>query len=128
VIYIDSSVALAYVLAETRAPADNFWDSPLVSSRLLAYEVWNRLHARSMANSLGRGARALLTGIELVELSETVLARALEAWPTPVRTLDALHMATAEYLSRGDESIELATYENCLAAAAQAIGIPLAVL
>ena len=39
--YIDSSVALAYLLAEIRMPAAEFWRSVLTSSRLLQYEVWN---------------------------------------------------------------------------------------
>ena len=42
-IYVDSSVLLADVLAEPRFPPETLWDEDLASSRLLAYEVWNRL-------------------------------------------------------------------------------------
>jgi uncharacterized protein len=128
VIYIDSSVLLGYLLAETRRPPDNFWESGLVSSRLLEYEMWNRLHARQVVASRGDEARALLTGIELIELSEAVLARALEPWPTSVRTLDALHLATADHLLRQGEPVELASYDSRMLAAARAIGIELATL
>jgi hypothetical protein len=38
-IYLDSSVALAHLLAEDRFPPDEFWDEQLVSSRLLECEV-----------------------------------------------------------------------------------------
>jgi hypothetical protein len=49
VIYLDTSVALAQLLAEDRLPAERIWDEQLVSSRLLEYELWNRLHARGVA-------------------------------------------------------------------------------
>ena len=47
-IYLDSSVALAYLLAEDRFPPDILWDQPLVSSRLLECEVWNRINAHQL--------------------------------------------------------------------------------
>jgi len=124
VIYIDSSVALAYLLAESRVPSAAFWNSRLVSSRLLEYEVWNRLHTRGLGRSFGSEAGSLLTGIELIELSESVLARALEPWPTAIRTLDALHLATVDHLRSRSSSVELASYDNRLLAAARALGVP----
>jgi hypothetical protein len=127
VIYIDSSVALAYVLAETRIPPAHFWNSSLVSSRLLEYELWNRVHARQPDQSRRAEVHALLAGVQLIDLSEAVLARALVPFAVPVRTLDGLHLATADYLHR-HEPLELATYDNRLRAAALAIGIPLAEL
>jgi hypothetical protein len=44
-IHRDSSVALAYLLAEDRCPSDELWDELLVSSRLLECEVWTRINA-----------------------------------------------------------------------------------
>lgn len=126
--YIDSSVALAYLLAESRAPSATLWRAELVSSRLLEYEVWNRIHGRRLGRSLGRETVLLLSGIELIELSNQVLARALEAWPAPLRTLDALHLATIEYFRAQGEPVELASYDDRLIAAAQALGVPLAAL
>jgi len=52
-IYLDSSVALAYRLAEDRFPPDTLWDQPRVSSRLLECEIWNRINAHQLQNSLG---------------------------------------------------------------------------
>jgi predicted nucleic acid-binding protein len=127
-IYIDSSVALAYLLAETPVPCAAFWNARLVSSRLLEYEVWNRIHARQLGESLGAEARSLLAGIELIELSEPVLARALGPWSTTLRTLDALHLATVEHLRSRGGSIELASYDNRFGAAGQALGIRLVTL
>ena len=45
-IYLDSSVALAGLFLEDRSPPADFWRQPLISSRLLTYEVWNRVNAR----------------------------------------------------------------------------------
>ena len=126
--YIDSSVALAYLLAESRVPSAGFWSGDVVSSRLLAYEVWNRIHARRLTPSLRSEVQALLEGIELIELSESVLARALQPWPVTVRTLDSLHLATVEYLRSGGAAIQLASYDNRLLAAARAVGIAPAAL
>jgi predicted nucleic acid-binding protein len=128
VIYVDSSVLLADLFAEPRSPPEALWEEELVSSRLLAYEVWNRLHAARLTVSHGGRARGLLARIGLTGLSEAALARALQPFPVAVRTLDALHLATIEFLRGQDETIELATYDLRLAAAAQALAIPLAQL
>jgi predicted nucleic acid-binding protein len=128
VIYIDSSVALAYLLADARVPSTAFWNARLVSSRLLEYEVWNRIHARRLGPSLGDATRVLITGIELIELSEPVLARALEPWPAAIRTLDSLHLATVEHLRLQGGSIELASYDTRLIAAARAVAVQIAAL
>jgi hypothetical protein len=42
-----------------------------------------------------------------------------------VRTLDALHLASVEFLTQRDPSVQLATYDARLAAAAEAIGVRL---
>lgn len=48
---------LRNVLAEDRSPPDDLWRESLASSRLLEYEVWNRVHARRLAHSHGEVAR-----------------------------------------------------------------------
>lgn len=99
-----------------------------MSSRLLEYEIWNRVHAYGLTGSHANEARALLMGIELVEMDRPVLARALEPLPVPLRTLDALHLATMDCLCSRGERVALASYDNRLIAAAQALVIPLAAL
>ena len=124
-IYVDTSVVLAQLLAEDRHPDDRFWNETLVSSRLLEYELWTRLHGRKLARSHGDQARALIGRIALLEMVPLVLTRALEAFVQPVRTLDALHLASAEFLRIRQPSIRLATYDARQAAAAKAMGIGL---
>ena len=124
-IYLDSSVALAHLLAEDRVPPGRLWGEALASSRLLEYEVWTRIHARRLARSHGESVRALVGRVALVELAPPVLSRALEPFPRPLRTLDALHLASIEFLRTQGQSIELATYDERLARAARDLKIPL---
>ena len=123
-IYLDTSVALAQLLAEDRRPPASLWNEVLVASRLMEYEIWNRLHVRNLADSHGDTARGLIGRIAMVELSPPVLARALEAFPVPVRTLDALHLSSCEYLCSQGQSVELASYDSRMTAAAHAMEIP----
>lgn len=124
-IYLDSSVALAQLLAEDRAPPEALWREPLVASRLLEYEVWNRLNARGLGRSHGEEARALIGRVALLELVPPVLGRAMEPFPMPVRTLDALHLASLEFLRGRGQRVELASYDDRLLSAARTMGIPL---
>lgn len=123
-IYVDTSVVLAQLLAEDRHPPAHLWNEILVASRLIEYEIWTRLHARQLAESHGETARLLVGRIALLELSPPVLARALDAFPAPVRTLDALHLASCEYLRSQGQSIALASYDGRMIALARAMNIP----
>lgn len=126
-IYVDSSVVIAQLLAEDRAPRPDFWDADaLVASRLLEYEVWNRVNARGLGVSHGEELRAVIARIAFLELAPAVLRRAVEPFPTPVRTLDALHLASLEFLRGLGQRPALATYDQRLAQAATSLGIPLA--
>jgi predicted nucleic acid-binding protein len=125
VIYLDTSVALAYLLTEDRSPPESIWQESLISSRLLEYEVWNRIHARGLGRSHGEEARSLIGRVALIELAPPVLARALEPFPIPVRTLDGLHLASIEFLRARRQTVELASYDERLLAGARALHIPL---
>ena len=122
-IYLDSSVALAHLLAEDRSPPESLWQQTLASSRLLEYEVWNRIHALRLGDSHGEAVRDLISRLALIELATPVLARALEPFPIPVRTLDALHLASIEFLRASRQEVELITYDLKLMAAARALDI-----
>ena len=115
---------MAELLAEDHRPAEGFWSQTLVSSRLLD-EVWMGVHARKLARSHGEAARALVGRVALLELVSPVLTRALEPFPKPVRTLDALHLASTEFLRERQPAIRLATYDSRQATVAKAMGIAL---
>jgi len=124
-IYLDTSVALAHLLAEDRSPPDALWAESLVASRLLEYELWNRIHARSLAETHAEAVRDLIGRVGLLELVPPVLARALEPFPQPVRTLDALHLSSLEFLREQGQMVKLASYDERLLSAARAVGIPI---
>jgi hypothetical protein len=128
VIYLDSSVALAHLLAEDRSPPAAIWSGGLVASRLLEYEVWNRIHAKRLARSHGEAVRELIARVALVELVPAVLARVLEPFPVAVRTLDAMHLASIEFLRARGQMVELASFDERQRAAARALGIAILAL
>ena len=123
-IYLDASVALAHLFAEDRTPSEELWRQPLTASRLLQYEVWSRVHARRLESRHGDRVRDLLDGVTYIELTPLVLARAVDPFPLPVRTLDAMHLATMAFLRDHGLAIELASYDARLLAAARALDIP----
>ena len=125
-IYLDTSVALAHLLAEDKRPPPGLWQETLVSSRLLEYEVWTRLHSRGLGQFHGEAARSLIGRIALLELTPPVLARALEPFPAPVsvRTLDALHLASLIYLREHGQTVTLASYDLRMTDVAHLMDIP----
>lgn len=122
-IYIDSSVALAQLLAEDRRPPKALWRHGLVASRLLQYELWNRLHAYGRAEELGSEAITFLNLVLLIELDAEVLAGALDPLPGLPRTLDALHLATACFVRAGDPHLLFASYDRRMVACAVGLGL-----
>jgi hypothetical protein len=124
-IYLDRSVALAQLLAEDRVPPESLWQESLISSRLIEYEIWTRIHALKLARSHADDVRALLGRLALVELAPPVLARALEPYPRPVRTLEALHLASINFLYNlftiKDRAVTVASYDTRLVNCARAL-------
>ena len=127
-IYLESSVALAHIFAEDRQPREGIWEEPLIASRLVQYEVWTRVNSRGLDTSHGEIVRGVLERISYVELSTPVLDRVLEPFPVPVRTLDALHLATMVFLMNDGQPVELASYDERLVVAAREMRIPVRAL
>lgn len=66
-----------------------------------------------------------LARVAWLELHPKVLARALQPFLAPVRTLDALHLASVGFLREHGKEIALATCDERMASAAKAMGFPL---
>lgn len=122
-IYVDTSVALAHLLSEDRAPRAEFWSEELVASRLVEYELWTRLHARGLAGSHGDDARRLTAELSWVELHSDALDRLLQPFPLPLRTLDAIHVASALFLARRGHDVRVASYDHRMLEAASSVGL-----
>jgi uncharacterized protein len=95
------------------------WDG-YVSSALLGVEAI-RACGRYRGNYAAE-ARAFLDGVALLPLEDAVLDEAASIAPAELRSLDALHLATA--LSIRDEIGAFVTYDERLASTAAAHGLP----
>lgn len=121
--YLDTSAALKLVIAERGSTALRRWlasrDGQIVSSDLLRTELL-RATKRAAPEHMVQ-ARAVLDGLILITLSTSVFERAAMLQPDILRSLDALHLASA--LELGDELEGVVTYDGRLADAATALGI-----
>ena len=62
----------------------------------------------------------MLATVDLVRVSDRVLDAASRLPPAGLRSLDAIHLATADEL--GDSVVRLVSYDERLSAAARAVG------
>lgn len=98
-LYVDSSVLVALL-----APGDRHHryavrlaraDQPLVTSSVSEVEIGRALGRRAAPASVQGAARELLDHCEIVDLTPEIRLRAIEVRPASVRSLDAIHVATA---------------------------------
>jgi len=120
--YLDSSAIVKLVVAEPESQALRTYlrrRRPLVSSALARTEVLRALlPAGEIALSRSREA---LRRLDLVRISDRVLGAAGVLEPAQVRSLDAIHLATAQLL--GDDLGEVITYDDRMAEAALSLGL-----
>ena len=64
----------------------------------------------------------LLARLSILEMEEPILERATRPFPVPVRALDAIHLATADYLRELGEDVSIATYDGRMAGVAREMG------
>lgn len=123
-IYLDSSALLKLLFEESESAALEGWlgehsATPLVSSELARVEV---LRASQRLNVLSvPAARALLRQLDLVPMSRALIDEAAELEDPLLRTLDALHLASA--LSLAADLSDFVAYDHRLAAAAMGAGL-----
>jgi hypothetical protein len=124
-IYLDSSVAARPVVRGGSIAARCALGGAAGLHRLLECEVWNHAHARGLGLAFSGSTQALIGRVRLLELVPTILARALQPFSVPVRILDALHLATIDFIRGQGETVELASYDNRLIRAARTLGMAL---
>lgn len=119
--YLDTSAFLKLVVAEPESPALRAWyvaHAPVWSSQLLQTE------ARRAGRRLGLPAElvdAALGTVALVAPGTATFRRAGDLPPATLRSLDALHLATA--LELGTDLEGIVAYDERLAGAAAAHGV-----
>ena len=122
--YVDTSALAKMLNAEPESRAFNTW------MRAHSTEVYCsdlvRVELMRVAGRLGEGARVqartVLSAVSLVAISPAICDTAGLLEPAILRSLDAIHVATA--LALGDELAGLVTYDDRMAATARELGIP----
>ena len=123
-IYLDTSALLKLARHEPESAAFAGWlashPAPLASSALVRTEAHRALHRH--CPDATRPLPGLLATINQIPISDEILDAAA-AFPTPeLRSLDAIHLATAIKLHTGLSSF--VTYDKRLAAVATDHGLP----
>jgi len=129
--YLDSSVLLRVVLGEPKRLPEWSRITAAVTSEMTRVECLRALDRLRLAGTMDDRELArrratmleLLSGIETIRLNRMVLDRASEAFPTQLRTLDAVHLASALLLSARVPALRFATHDDELATAALAVGL-----
>jgi uncharacterized protein len=121
-IYLDSSAIVKLVAREPESAALRRYlrrKHPLVTSALARTEVARALLPAG-PEAVGRGAD-VLRRFEVIRINDRVLSAAGMMLPADLRSLDAIHLATAQAV--GTDLARLCTYDERLAAAAEASGL-----
>ena len=119
--YVDSSAIVKLVVAEPESKALRRYLSrrqPLVSSALARTEVARAL-IPSGPEAVARGEEALRT-VQLLRVNDRVLTEAGRMEPAELRSLDAIHLASAHRL--GPSVKQIVTYDERMARAARMKG------
>lgn len=119
VLYLDSSALIKLIFEEPETSAlAEFLDAwpTRTSSSLASVEV---LRTAQLVDDavVTRHARDVLAGVHLIRPDDALFAAAARLEPAPLRTLDAIHLATA--LSLGSELAGMVVYDQRLTAAAR---------
>ena len=123
-VYLDSSALVKLVVAEpeSRALVEHLEGWPQrVSSALALTELPRALGRAGLGAAAHRRAREVLGRIALVDVDRRILTTAATLGPSTLRTLDAIHLATA--LAVRDDLEMVVTYDRRLRVAAERLRI-----
>ena len=121
-IYVDSSALVKLVVeeAESESLRDLLaTDADQLASAIIEVEVVRAM--RRVAPELTEKADEVVAQITVIEVSDTIRARAALLEPATLRSLDALHLATAVEI--GDALDAVVTYDARMAAASASLGM-----
>lgn len=127
-IYLDTAALVKLVRRETASDELVDWlneqvDRIFVSSALVEVELPRAL--RRTEPALLTAAPSVLAQISVYDVDETVRTTAAAYQDPSIRSLDAIHLATADAVL-GDDLTAFVTYDRSLLATAKALGLPTA--
>ncbi|MDQ3448435.1 MAG: type II toxin-antitoxin system VapC family toxin [Chloroflexota bacterium] len=123
VIYLDSSAIVKLIVLEAGSDALRAWleDQPRrAASAIARTEVLRAVRPEGAAAIAA--ARRILSAVDLIAIDDSILDVAALLRPQTLRTLDAVHLASA--LSIGEDLASLVTYDRRMVESATACGIP----
>ncbi len=124
-VYLDTSAIVKLVVPEPESDALVWaleqWPDR-VSSAVASVEVHRALRRARASRTVRKRADRVLSAIVLIRVDDLVLQRAAALADPALRSLDALHLATA--LSLGDDPDAFVTYDARLARAASRQRLP----
>ncbi len=123
VAYVDASALVKLVVAETESAPMLRWyveAERVITSRVGEIET-RRAVGRHPHDPIELGR--VLASLEIIELDQRVGDQASVVGPVVLRALDAIHLATAREI--GGELDAFVTYDDRLADAARAMGLPI---
>ncbi len=125
-IYLDTTALVKLLFDEPESVALANWLTlkttvAKVTSDISLVEVMRT--CRRIDEPLVEGARRLLDGIDLVPLNHTIIQQAAALTSHELRSLDAIHLASA--LSLRDDITDFVAYDPRLCSAAAKVGLPI---
>ena len=138
VAYLDTSVVLQHILRGEIAIRHAFAVNRVVTSELTRIESSRVIHRYRLNGDLDDDGfvaatdrlEAVLAGVAVVDLSRAVRTRAMGSFPVVVKTLDALHLATALLYAEShldaaaSEKVLLFSHDVAMNRCAAALGFP----
>jgi uncharacterized protein len=120
--YADASALVKLVVEEPESWAMNRWFVESIRVLTSRIGVVETLRAADRRDHDPAHRDAVLRDVEIMEFDASIGRVAAEIAPSALRTLDAIHLATA--LALGRELDAFVTYDDRLAAAARNLGLP----
>ena len=123
-LYLDTSALVKLVLPEKESEAllRSLADWPVrLSSELAAVEVVRAVRRATPDSAAERHAMEILAGLHLLKIDSNILGSAPRLEPRTLRSLDAIHLASA--LSLGEDLGAIMVYDIGLATAAAHLGL-----
>jgi uncharacterized protein len=122
VAYADASALVKLILLEAESGAVHRWftEAPRIATSRVGVVETIRASSRRIHDAVHRGR--VLEEVEIIDLNIAIAAAAAALHPPLLRTLDAIHLATAMALM--PELDAFVTYDDRMAEAARALGLP----
>lgn len=127
-IYLDTSALVKQIRAEAESAALADWldarsEIPCISSALAEVELPRAI--RAVAPEGLPSVPAVLARLNRFEIDAVVRATAASYEDPTLRSLDAIHLATAQIASTDTPLTAFVVYDKRLAAAAKEVGLPI---